>query len=510
MTSTNPAVAMLYRSLLRWTQRPAVRDAVFELPLLDDSLRSRWPTAPLSSATAVAQAIRRAFREENPHGPDAGVAQAFTLLRALQGYTQHIEGLAEQRCEHSDRSGIMYSVGDVLRHKTFAFRGVVVGWDRRPATDVAHWDGMAGVSSDQAFYHVLPDTADCLAFLGGPRDWRYVAESNLSPTEISALEQRVSSPFLPRFFAGFDAAMGRFVLEDDLRYIYPDDGKLTSLSVQPDHAADVPGAAAVQAAETRVAAIVKSVGTTALQALGAVPSLGEEASKLSDALAQLDQAAVSASDGAAGGIGGGWRPTDCSAGLVIPALWQLRDIVAQLQSSASKRERSVMTYDLEFAVGDVVQHRKYNYRGVVIGYDQRPMMDVNGWDGVVDLPSGREQPFYLVLPDENDCVEEFGAPRSWRYCAEENLNRVCAGPRKAHTTGIDVAGLSNGGDETELAPEVAAVLAAAGLSLPEEAWSRLEDISHTQIDRLFEGFDRSRGRYEPLWLYSNIYICLPR
>jgi hemimethylated DNA binding protein len=181
----------------------------------------------------------------------------------------------------------------------------------------------------------------------------------------------------------------------------------------------------------------------------------------------------------------GWHSTDCDVDSVFPSLLQLRNIVAQLQSSASKRDQAMMTYDLEFAVGDVVTHRKYNYRGIVIGYDQRPIMDVSGWDGVVDLPSGGDQPFYHVLPDENDCIEEFGAPRSWRYCAEENLEKIV------------LSNVETGNAAGQVAPEVAAVLAAAGLSLPEEAWSRFEDISHEQLQRLFERFDRNRGRYEP-------------
>jgi hypothetical protein len=118
---------MLYRSLLRWTRSTPVKDAAFDLPLLDSALESRWPTTPVCSAAGVAAAVRSAFREEVAD-PEAGVAQAFVLLRSLQGYTQHIEELAKQRADHSDRAGVAYSVGEVLRHKQFAFRGVVMGW----------------------------------------------------------------------------------------------------------------------------------------------------------------------------------------------------------------------------------------------------------------------------------------------------------------------------------------------------------------------------------------------
>ena len=357
--SANPAAVMLYRSLLRWTRSTPVKDAAFDLPLLDSALESRWPTTPVCSAAGVAAAVRSAFREEVAD-PEAGVAQAFVLLRSLQGYTQHIEELAKQRADHSDRAGVAYSVGEVLRHKQFAFRGVVMGWDRRPVTDVAHWDGMAGVTTEQPFYHVLPDTADCLAFLGGPREWRYVAESNLAPREISATERRVSSPFLKRFFTNFDPVTGRFLPQDSHRYLYPDPVYDTAESpvAQPD---DLAAAAALQAAEARVTAVVASVAQAAMEPLAAVPSLEEETAELSDALAKLQQHnSENRSEEERGmmiGIGG-WSPSDDEAGVVAPALWQLRDLISRLRSAAHRREQTAMAYDLDFVVGDVVWHQK--------------------------------------------------------------------------------------------------------------------------------------------------------
>jgi hemimethylated DNA binding protein len=33
-------------------------------------------------------------------------------------------------------------VGQVVRHRLFSYRGVVVGWDKRPTVDVANWEGL--------------------------------------------------------------------------------------------------------------------------------------------------------------------------------------------------------------------------------------------------------------------------------------------------------------------------------------------------------------------------------
>ena len=71
-----------------------------------------------------------------------------------------------------------------------------------------------------------------------------------------------------------------------------------------------------------------------------------------------------------------------------------------------------------FSIGQALRHRKYQYRGVIVGFDLEctqseewmQMMNVEG------LTRGRMQPFYNVLVDERDRP---GAQMS--YVAEENI-----------------------------------------------------------------------------------------
>ena len=82
---------------------------------------------------------------------------------------------------------------------------------------------------------------------------------------------------------------------------------------------------------------------------------------------------------------------------------------------------------VRFGVGQVVRHKKFGYRGVITGYDVRPLLDVQNWEGVVGLPSGSEQPFYRVLPDEGDVRAFLGSQKAFRasyYCAQENLQAL--------------------------------------------------------------------------------------
>jgi hemimethylated DNA binding protein len=76
---------------------------------------------------------------------------------------------------------------------------------------------------------------------------------------------------------------------------------------------------------------------------------------------------------------------------------------------------------IQYGIGDIVKHTKYNFRGVVLSWDAQPVMDVRRWDGVQDIDNVMEKPFYQVIPDQNDCIQAFGGPRPIRYVCQDNL-----------------------------------------------------------------------------------------
>ena len=79
---------------------------------------------------------------------------------------------------------------------------------------------------------------------------------------------------------------------------------------------------------------------------------------------------------------------------------------------------------IKYNLGDIVRHKNYDYKGVVVAWDHKPSVDVRGWDGVQHIDNPQNQPFYHVVPDTNDCIRTFGAPRSFRYVCQENLEQV--------------------------------------------------------------------------------------
>lgn len=75
----------------------------------------------------------------------------------------------------------------------------------------------------------------------------------------------------------------------------------------------------------------------------------------------------------------------------------------------------------KFHLGQIVRHKKYKFRGVIIGRDSEPIYNVARWDGLRDVPNAKELPFYNVIPDQQDCIEIFGGERPMRYVCEVNL-----------------------------------------------------------------------------------------
>ena len=295
------------------------------------------------------------------------------------------------------RNDIRYSVGQVLRHKKFGFRAVVYGWDRRPTVDVSKWDGVQGLdrAGEQPFYHMLPDQEDCAKLFGGPRDMRYVAEDNLE--EMESWEKRIVHPLIPHAFESFDPATETFRPDAMLSYQYPD----------PAYEMRRPSREAT--------AVAEKVSRLAAQIQRAVHS-------------DVEQSAWGHLVGEMFGsqIGARMMTWDTTEGVggVFDQLHQLRALNSVCEFLTRQRKLKTERAEIQFSLGDVVRHKKFGFRGAVAGWDKRPVVDVQYWDGVVGLPSGPEQPFYHILPDTNDCITAFGAPRGSRYVAQENLETV--------------------------------------------------------------------------------------
>ena len=102
-----------------------------------------------------------------------------------------------------------------------------------------------------------------------------------------------------------------------------------------------------------------------------------------------------------------------SALSISPTQWQCR---VRIEASEDKRlvgARTIAKYyrwelsrqaEIQFAVGQCLRHRKFGYRGVIVGWDAVCMQPEEWCETmkVDELPQGRAQPFYHVLVDGRD------------------------------------------------------------------------------------------------------------
>jgi heat shock protein HspQ len=92
-----------------------------------------------------------------------------------------------------------FSIGQLIHHRAFDYRGVIVDVDPQFASS-EEWYQKVALSrppKDKPWYHILPD---------GAQHTTYVAERNLEPDET---DDPIEHPQLSTFFQGFQD--GRYV-----------------------------------------------------------------------------------------------------------------------------------------------------------------------------------------------------------------------------------------------------------------------------------------------------------
>jgi len=94
--------------------------------------------------------------------------------------------------------GAKFAVGQLIQHRLFGYRGVIVDVDASFQQSEAWYEEMARSRppKDRPWYHVLVDDGDTTT---------YVAERNLAPDESG---EPIRHPLLGHFFRGF--ARGRY------------------------------------------------------------------------------------------------------------------------------------------------------------------------------------------------------------------------------------------------------------------------------------------------------------
>jgi hemimethylated DNA binding protein len=113
--------------------------------------------------------------------------------------------------------------------------------------------------------------------------------------------------------------------------------------------------------------------------------------------------------------------------LAFRAIRQTDERISILQTDWKPKDNSI-----KYSCGDCVTHRKYGYRGVVIGWDPE-CKATDQWIklmGIKDLDNGTNQPFYSVLVDVRDRTDA-----QTTYVAQENMETLQSNEGPIHHPG---------------------------------------------------------------------------
>lgn len=405
------------------------------LPKQTELERTRM-TVPIHTVEDIEKVVRSLFRlnmepseDYQKHRLDA----TFTALRSLNELSGGLEAIETQREKHRDRTNVQFHVGQVVQHQEERWRGVIASWGR-PDGSTNEPSKKASLTSkdysDQAAsavtYDVILDAGDAHA-MGSSSGWSRAAQGDLKLMEDSAL-LRIQSNILKDYFTSFQVSTKRFVPNDLVAYQFPSDDTVEPSQHKQLRASDAKLCLeivdAVQTFATRLdRCILDESSFPSERGLSLLSSIQERLRDIisGDVFSRKERYTLQDQSPIA--------TVSNHLHALLNLQLELVDINHQRRESKENKSK------IKFALGDIVRHKMFGFRGVVATWNPKPVMDVRRWDGLQHIENPMEKPFYHVLPDQNDCIKVFGGERPARYVCEDNLE-LC--PESERTIKVDM------------------------------------------------------------------------
>ncbi|KAL3131480.1 hypothetical protein ABBQ38_007787 [Trebouxia sp. C0009 RCD-2024] len=229
MSADKAVTTLLYRCILRWNKQLASVPLDVRASHVDEVLPG-FRQQHNGGFGSIRELAQWGFRQDAT-GTDALTGDILTkdehkallLDRGFQAlqilnseYAQALTYLQSTRQKHLDARGVQFTVGTVIRHKKYGYKGVIYAWDRvcdRPP----QWAQEMQVNHDQPFYGVLPDEHDCTRLFQGARISKYVAQENIEVVQNERVVHRAISNYFPEY----SSDLGRYIPNTKMQYEYP-------------------------------------------------------------------------------------------------------------------------------------------------------------------------------------------------------------------------------------------------------------------------------------------------
>jgi len=448
----------------RYNDDAVVQKALRLLSTNKYDLQRQLLVAPIHSLSGLRGLLRAVFRLNSVAAVEPNDAVAYENLQQYEKKRRTaaffaLKSLNELQLEQkvqrpqTDRTGVNVRLGQVVQHRDERWRGVVLEWDKTTTAASSSFRGSGVISDDFSNLKrttlttkdyddndnsattpaqtvvrctVLLDAGD--AYTMGAQLTRTVRQDELDAVSDPQL-CRIRSHWTPQHFVGYQAATHSFALNALQAYQYPGDVVAVN-NVDESAAKDSPSNTR---SNKKYDAVCQEI-TVGVQEFAAQLN----ALLFDSACLESDTQQQSFAYDLFGATQRSLHDIVKGDHLLPPHLRLQRDVspatvavyhlkalleVAQgvLEIVAHRRQAMECASRVQFAVGGMVRHVKYGFRGVVVAWDPTPSLDVSRWDGLQDVKNPMEQPFYHVVPDQNDCREVFGGERPMRYVCQENM-----------------------------------------------------------------------------------------
>lgn len=201
----------------------------FEMSLedFDPNVAESLPSEDIESEEAYMDLIKILFRSVTD--VEKSTDLAFRAQRCVNSISELLSNDLHRRTEHAKaiaQGHVQFNVGDVIRHKQFDYRGIVVGYDLQPVIDVSNWDGVRSSPKGvhQPFLHILSDVHDLAGRYGSQNTshpFRYVASDNASKIHGQDCFVDTGHATIEELFGNVNETIGRFSTKEQIQYKYP-------------------------------------------------------------------------------------------------------------------------------------------------------------------------------------------------------------------------------------------------------------------------------------------------
>ena len=220
LSSNGVIVRSLYRACLRLSRDLTAQIESSGTTTVEKEL-GRISPLRINTGETLRECVQREFRVHAAWTDLDDIAvEVDNVFEVMRLATLRRQQLKEERDEKPQN--VEFSVGQLVKHRRYGYRGVVVGWD--PVCNAPEeWQEAMQVKklkhkADQAFYHTLVDIRDRQT-----SQRTYMAAENVIAVNPGENVEPVQHPEVEQHFCAFDPHRGRYIANESLRQKYPDD-----------------------------------------------------------------------------------------------------------------------------------------------------------------------------------------------------------------------------------------------------------------------------------------------